>query len=121
MGLLEIGGGPALKSELKVVNGGADGKLSLTDPGGTEVPGTLFCIKLGSGSEDKFTGGKGDGVEGTDVEFKLSKLLVVGSKADGYSGKVEPPAFKPVNCIGCCIEGVAESPGGGRNKDCWCI
>lgn len=90
------------------------------------MPGTLFCIKLGSGSEDKFTGGKGDRLEGKDVEFKLSKLLLVaGSKADGYSGKVKPPAgkdaLKPVNCIGCCIGGVAGSPGGGRSKDCWCI
>lgn len=100
--MLGIGGVTALKSEL-IVNGGADGKLSLTDPGGIEAPGTLFCIKLGSGSEDKFTGGKGDRLEGKDVEFKLSKLLVAGSKADGYSEK--PPAgkdaLKPVNCIGC--------------------
>lgn len=121
----EIGGATALESNFKEVNGGADGKLSLTDPNGIAEPGTLFCIKLGRGSDDKFKGGKGDNPEGKDAEFKLSKLLLAGSKVEGYSGKVKPPAgiegLKPVNCIGCCIEGGTESPGGGRSKDCWCI
>ena len=61
------------------------------------------------------------------------KLVVVGIKEEGYSGKfgacrLDPPVgkdeLKPENCI-CGMEGGMEggmaSPGGGRSKDCCCI
>ena len=97
--------------------------------------GALFRIKPGSVSGASAIDGAGGRVDGKveggkDTDAKLRELVVVaGTRGEGYSNKFEPgkldapvgrEALNPGYCIGCCMEGDFDSPGGGRSRDCWC-
>lgn len=126
--LLEMGGTMVVASGAEVVNTDGDCKLAPSDAIGIAELGALFCIKLGNASEDSVIAGAGGRLEGKEVFVELSTLVLVGSKGNGNSGRLEPGKFEaPVGndglnagyCIGCCnADGIA-SPGGGRSKDCW--
>lgn len=135
---LETGGTIALIAELEVIRGESDGKLVFGVATGRAALGALLGNELGNVSKASVAEGTGgreddkidDEVDGSkELGVKLWELAPVGSKGDGASGKFEPWIFEdPVGkgalkleyCIGCCIEGGMDSPGGGRSKDCWC-
>jgi hypothetical protein len=137
LGLLEIGSKTALVSGVDAIKVESAGKLALSVVVGGATLGTLFWVEIGNASRERVllldgAGGRGyERVEGgSDVDAKLSELVLAAvNRGDGYSGKFEPgkleaPGGKeelnPEYCIGGCIEGGIDSPGGGRSKDCWC-
>lgn len=111
-------------SKCKLIDG-AGGRLE-----GKVGPGNEAVVKL-----EELVGNNGEGYSG---KFEVGKLkagmLEVGKFEDGKLGKFEvgkfdegkfeapagKEALKPGYCIGCCIEGGINSPGGGLSKDCWC-
>ena len=132
-----IGGTTAFVSGVAVFKGEIVGKLALSVDMGSTGLETLFGIKPGGVSGASAIDGAGgsiDGIDGKveagkDIDAKLREPVVEGSRGGGYSGKFGPgkltapvgkEALNPGYCIGCCIEGGIDSPGGGLSKDCWC-
>lgn len=116
------------------LKGGTGGRLE-----GKLEPGNELKVKM---AELAVAGNKGDGYSGKfevgkfeEGKFEVGKFeegkfevgkFEVGRFEVGKFGvvKFEAPAgkdaLKPGYCIGCCIEGGIDSPGGGLSKDCWC-
>jgi hypothetical protein len=123
--LFEIGGTIAFISRLGVAKGTSDGKLELcVTAGRPELDGGLLGTEFPNVSEASAAEGTRGRVDGAKElgGIKFRELELAGGIGDGTSGKFEAPvgigALKLGYCIGCCIEGGIDSPGGGRSKDC---
>lgn len=110
--LLDVGA-TGFNSALEVIKGESDGKLAPGLAVGRAELEVLLASKLGKVSEASEAEGAGGKVDGSDedgkgVGVKLADTVLVGSKGEGTSGKLEPCKFDGPVCnwvlkLGYCI------------------
>lgn len=113
---------PGNVSEDKLAEG-IKGKVEGKDEMAEELDGRLRELEAvessGDGTSGKeagmFCAGKLEAIKFEPGKFEVGKFEV--GRFDAPTGKL---ALKLGYCIGCCMEGGIDNPGGGRSKDCWC-